>query len=410
MKPTTSAIGLALAIASASFAVPASAQQNAQQAEAPAITPSKGAHKAILALQEAVNANDVANIPARLAEAEAAATTAEDRYLVAMLRYKAGNAANDNASKAAALEALIASGLAQPQHLAGLHGELANAYIGLQQKDRAAVALDRLLKLDPDNVEAAILVANLKKDQGQAGQAVAQLQSTIAADAASGGRADERLYKHAVQLAYDAKLPNAVELSRQWVAAYPTTENWRNALRIYRNLQRPPEPVLLDLLRLGRAVKALDGTIDYHPYAYAAIQDLSPAEAKAVVEEGITGGSIDGSEKLYRDILAEATTKSAGQRERLAALSSDALASPTAKMAITAGNIHYGYGDYAKAAELYRAALGKTGVDKDLANLRLGMALARSGDSAGATAALNAVSGQRAEVAKFWLAYLKTRG
>ena len=66
---------------------------------------------------------------------------------------------------------------------------------------------------------------------------------------------------------------------------------------------------------------------------------------------------------------------------------------------------YYGYGDYAKAADLFRAALGKQGVDKDLANLRLGMALARAGDKAGATAALNAAGGAQAEIAKLWLTY-----
>lgn len=422
MKSTMSAIGLSVAIAAGSAAGPASAQYapttptpmptgtGAQEApaEAPAIAPSRGAHKAILALQEAVNANDTANIPARLAAAEAAAKTAEDRYLIAGMRYKAAVAANDNAGKAAALEALIASGLAQPQQLPGLYGELANAYIATQQKDRAAAAIERLIAVEPNNVQAAILLANTRKEQGRAAEGVALLQKSIAS-AAARGRADERLYQHAVQMAYDARLPVAIDLSRQWVAAYPTSENWRNALRIYRNLERPPESILIDLLRLGRAVNALDGTVDYHPYAYAAIEDRTPAEAKAVVEQGIAAGKIDGSEKLYRDILAEATTKSAGQRERLPALSSDARASSTASMAITAANIHYGYGNYAEAAELYRAALGKSGADKDLVNLRLGMALARAGDKAGATAALNAVTGARAQIAKYWLTYLQTR-
>jgi hypothetical protein len=35
------------------------------------------------------------------------------------------------------------------------------------------------------------------------------------------------------------------------------------------------------------------------------------------------------------------------------------------------------------------------------------MALARAGDKAGATAALNAVSGTRAEIAKFWQLYVQ---
>jgi hypothetical protein len=38
------------------------------------------------------------------------------------------------------------------------------------------------------------------------------------------------------------------------------------------------------------------------------------------------------------------------------------------------------------------------------------MSLAASGDKAGATAALNLVTGARAEIARYWLTYLATRG
>ena len=76
---------------------------------------------------------------------------------------------------------------------------------------------------------------------------------------------------------------------------------------------------------------------------------------------------------------------------------------------MTIADAYYGYGDYAQAIELYRAALTKTGADKDLVNLRIGMALARSGDKVGATAAFGAAGGAQAEVAKLWLAYLTTK-
>jgi hypothetical protein len=63
--------------------------------------------------------------------------------------------------------------------------------------------------------------------------------------------------------------------------------------------------------------------------------------------------------------------------------------------------------DYAKAAELYRQAIGKPGVDPNVANMHLGIALARSGDKAGATTAFNAVTGNLAGIAKYWLIYVK---
>jgi predicted Zn-dependent protease len=69
----------------------------------------------------------------------------------------------------------------------------------------------------------------------------------------------------------------------------------------------------------------------------------------------------------------------------------------------------YGLGDYAKAAEMYRAAKAK-GADANLVNLRTGIALAASGDKAGAVAALNSVGGARAGVAKYWLLYLQNKG
>jgi hypothetical protein len=53
--------------------------------------------------------------------------------------------------------------------------------------------------------------------------------------------------------------------------------------------------------------------------------------------------------------------------------------------------------------------MGKPGVDAGVANLHIGMALARAGDKAGATAALNAVTGPRADIAKFWLTYVNQK-
>jgi len=75
---------------------------------------------------------------------------------------------------------------------------------------------------------------------------------------------------------------------------------------------------------------------------------------------------------------------------------------PTAFVRV--GDRYYAAGNYAKAAALYRQGLAK-GSDANLTNLRLGEALARSGDKAGAVSALSAVGGELAELAKLWLVY-----
>jgi predicted TPR repeat methyltransferase len=74
---------------------------------------------------------------------------------------------------------------------------------------------------------------------------------------------------------------------------------------------------------------------------------------------------------------------------------------------LVTGDAYYGYADYAKAAGLYKQAVGAANVDQATAHLRMGMALAKSGDKAGATKAFEAVAGgPREALAKYWLVYL----
>jgi tetratricopeptide (TPR) repeat protein len=81
---------------------------------------------------------------------------------------------------------------------------------------------------------------------------------------------------------------------------------------------------------------------------------------------------------------------------------------PAGSTLIKIGDRYYGMGKYTNAVDIYRKALAKPGTDANVANLHIGMALARSGDKAGAAAAFKSVSGSLAEVAKFWLLYVQS--
>jgi predicted Zn-dependent protease len=133
-----------------------------------------------------------------------------------------------------------------------------------------------------------------------------------------------------------------------------------------------------------------------------------PGEALTVLNDGIKAGVVNASKSPFKEELEQAKQKSAGEEASLEAAAKSALGGATAKAATATGDLHYTYGQYAKAAEIYRAALKKPGADASMVNLHLGMALARAGDKAGATAALNAVTGPRADVAKYWLAYVSS--
>jgi TolA-binding protein len=122
------------------------------------------------------------------------------------------------------------------------------------------------------------------------------------------------------------------------------------------------------------------------------------------MDAGVASDVVDPTNPQYRDIISGLKGK---PKATAADLTAAAKMSPSATNLLRIGDRYYGMGDYAHAADIYRQVLSRSDADKDVANLHLGMALARSGDKAGATAAFNAVTGGRAEIAKFWLAYVK---
>jgi len=93
----------------------------------------------------------------------------------------------------------------------------------------------------------------------------------------------------------------------------------------------------------------------------------------------------------------------ASDRKSLPGLEKEAARASNGRMAFGTADAYLGYGDYAKAASLYRTALTKGGVDADVTNTRLGFALGKTGDAAGAEQALALVTGSpRAQLAKYY--------
>jgi tetratricopeptide (TPR) repeat protein len=428
MKFTTSAIALA-AVATAAPALaqyenrapmnstpqvpqvpeqtaPTAQPQQGQSAQIVTHTPkvSKEAMKALQDLQTSVNAKDMAAIPAKVAAAQAVAKTGDDRYVIGLMQLKAGANAKDNAMIASGIEAMLASGSVAANEQYPLYLALGQAYSGADQGAKAAQAYQHALQLNPSSVESIAGAAEAKATAGQSAEAVALLQKGIALQQASGQKAPEAWYRRAVALAYDAKQPAAVDIARQWLAAYPSTASWHDALTIYRNLYHPDVGNTLDLLRLASAAGSMSDPADYAIYAESAAEQGNFGEAEAIIAQGQAAGKVNPSDPLFRDLVAGLKAKQVATDADLAEAAKTAT-SNGALMGI--GDRYYGMGNYSKAVELYRAALAK-GADASLANLHIGMALARSGDKAGATAALNAVTGPRAELAKYWLIYLNT--
>lgn len=367
---------------------------------------SSKAQKAIIDLQTTVNKNDVANIPAKLAAAKAVASTADDRYAIGELQLKAALHANDNAGMFTAVDAIAGSGFVDAASSAKLYKSLGGQFYNAKQFDQAMVAFQKASTVDPRDSEAIDLLGESQLAQGQKAEAAATFQRAIQLSTASGQKPDEALLKKAVSAAYEAQLPLAVQLGREWAMDYPNPDSWRNSIAIYRNMTHPDEEGTLDLLRLMQATNAMTSPHDYALFAEADADQSNYNEAQAVIDAGIASHMVDPSSAEFRDLVAGLKSK---PKATAADLQAATKMSTSSVNLLHIGDRFYGMGDYANAATIYRQVLAKPDADKDVANIHLGMALARSGDKAGATAAFNAVSGPRAEIARYWLAYLQQR-
>ena len=411
---TSTALALVAALAAAPAAAQygaAAQQQPAPQSApatpaAPTIKPSSKALKAIVDLQDTVKKNDFANVPAKVAAAQAVASTKEDRYLIGRLQLDAAQAAKDNAALAAAIDTIAGSGYLDTAKVGGLYQDLGGIYFNAKQYPQAAAAYQKALAADSRNAEASRMLGITLFQQGQKSEAAAALQKFIQASTAAGQKPTEDTYRIAVQSAFDAHLPAANDLARQWLAAYPSADSWRNSIAVYRNLNQLDTEATLDLLRLMQATGALTTAGDYELFAATTFDQSNYNEAQAVMDAGLAAKVLDPSNSQVRDILGALKTKNKATAADLATAEKSA---QNATAFVRIGDRYYAMGEYAKAAELYRKAIGKPGVDANVANLHLGMALARTGDKAGATAALNTVTGPRADIAKFWLAYVNQK-
>jgi tetratricopeptide (TPR) repeat protein len=361
-------------------------------------------------LYDAVHTQDWAGANAALPAAQAGVQSPTGRYIVGQLILEIGRGTQSQQVQSQAVDAMLASGGAPAEVVPQLLAAQAGFALQAQNYAAAEPPLTRLVELNPNDVDRISQLAAVKVRLNKRPEAYTLYRRALELGGANGQHPSESLYRQALALAYEGRMvAPALELSRALVTAYPTPENWRTAFGIYRDLAGQSGGTDLDVGRLMRAAGVLTSERDYFQYAQAANRAGLPGEVKAVVEEGLGRNVFQASAPDARAMLTSATAQMAEDRASLARLRTQALAAAEGRIARRTGDALYGYGQYAEAAELYRAALQKGGEDPGLVNVRLGTALAAAGQRAEAEAAFRAVTGgDRAELARFWLLWLST--
>lgn len=392
-------------------ATPAIAQKkNDKAAAAPA--PPKLSKPVAAALQEAQKlqqAGDNAGSLAKIAEAEAVPNpTPDDTYMTAALKLNAAIALKDNDQIEKSLTTMLATGKVSPDNKTKFLKTVGS--LALQRKDYATAtrSFEQLVAENPNDSESIIGLAELYYAQKQSSKAIDSISQAIAASKAAGQPAPESWYRRRLAIAYDGKQSQAIQASAlDLVRSFPNAVNWRDAVIITRDsFPKLDDQTELDFLRLQMATGSLAGERDFVEYADTALSRGFPGEASTVLAEGVRRNVLVASKPLIAELRKSADGKVPADKASLPGLEKDIKGNP--KIALATGDAYYGYADYAKAAGLYKQAIGAPTVDQATANLRLGMALARSGDKAGAATAFQAVSGggPREALAKYWLVHL----
>lgn len=411
------AAALMAGVAGIAVSAPAAAQKKKEEQKGPALKLSKGVQAAAAAAQTAIGAKDFATATTQLATAQAAAKTDDDRYIVSALQLQmeatkiqdaraANQTANEDGLKAP-LNALITNPKTPAPDVAKYNYQLGVMAANAKDSAGAIQYFQRAQQLGYNDPNLPLQMVKLKMDAGDIAGGSAELEKAIDAQVAAGQKPSEDLYRYAIAKTNQKKMgPETIGWIKRYVVAYPSSKNWRDGLVTYGMTQSSAVTLdkgqKVDLYRLMRSTKSLADQYDYENYAQWTYDLGLPHETKAVLEEGKASGKIPASSTSASELLKLATQAIATEGS-LAPVEAKAKAGANGRIAANTGDAYLGMGNNAKAVELYRVGLQKGGVDNDAVNTRIGIALANSGDKAGAKEAFAAVKGApRADIASMW--------
>ncbi|WP_298674552.1 tetratricopeptide repeat protein [uncultured Sphingomonas sp.] len=413
------AAALLTGVGSIALVTPAAAKE--KKAEEPKAAPlklSKDVQPLAAKAQAALQAKDYATAEPLIQQVSAAAKSDDDKYIASIFQLqlavgKAPNGQIDDNQIKGPIDALIANPRTPQADQARFNYQRGIIAANAKQPQEALAFFQRAQQLGYNDPNLPLQMVKIKMEAGDIAGGSADLEKSMAAQIAAGQKPDEQLYRYAMAKTLQKRMiPDSIGWMKRYITAYPTAKNWRDIVFVY-GIQQGSAVTLdkaqkVDLFRLLRMKKALADQFDYEIYAQYAIDLGLPNEGKAVIDEGRAAGKLPADSVTANDLYRVAKQSIANEGS-LDPLDAKAKAAANGKLAAGTADAHLGAGNYAKAIELYKVALQKGGVDADAVNTHLGIALANSGDTAGAKAAFELVKGApRADIASFWLTALST--
>lgn len=405
-----SRVAVAAVLAAVTISAPAVAQKAKPAAAAAGPKLSKPVQSLLAQAQTAQTAGDHPGALTLLNQALVVPkATAEDKLWTYRLMLNSAQATKDNALLKTAIEGSLSTGMVTPTDEVKFRTALRG--LALQAKDYqgAIQQASKMAALSPNDAKLQYELSGVYQLANQQKLAYDAASKAIATAKASGTAVPEEYYKSAAKLALDNNMTaEFASTSAGWLGGYPTAENWRTILTLFRDSAKFDDQGSLDVFRLMHVTGSLASEKDYYEYAETANSRGYPGEAKLIIDEGLAKGKLSTAKTYTKELQAVVNPKVARDKASLAGLEGDAKKAANGKLALSTGDAYLGHGNFAKAIEMYQLALQKGGIDAATANTRLGIAYGKSGQKAQAEAAFKAVAsgGPRQQLAEYWLIWL----
>lgn len=351
---------------------------------------------------------------AQLDDAYAKIGNADDKFLAGQLALNLGNIAVDKSIQRRGLVSMVESGKLPAADTAKYNYYIGGLAYDLKDYAGAVAALQSAIAGGFTDPTAKAVLAEAQNSSGQTTAGLATLKELVESAKAAGQPVQPEWLDRGVQWAYNGKMAaESMEWATMRLEADPSQFNWISAAQIVREKLNLGSNDSIDVSRvLDRAgalkVSSQSATREYIEYIQSAVGKagvLYPGEVVKVATKGVAIGALQKTDPFVNDALTEANRRLAADKASLAGLERDARApAATAKTATIAADTFLSYDDYAKAEALYTIALGKPGVETDVAQLRLGIAQLGQGKTAEAKASFAKVSGVRKPLARLWTA------
>ncbi|MBC2777784.1 hypothetical protein [Parasphingopyxis marina] len=261
------------------------------------------------------------------------------------------------------------------------------------------------LHYDPNNADAHIQVALASFNAGDHPAGYQHARDAFRVARADGGAIDSSWLSVPFRFAFETRdMARTIEFGTEYVKEQPSATNWNEVIRVFQTVGEFDDAGNLDALRLMRAANAFDAA-SVNEYIQIAARRGLPNEAKTVYDAAVAGNAIPANPTIASELDADipADRSSLGESE------AQARSAANGRIALNTGDAFASYGQNEKALELYAVAAEKGGVDAGTVNLHRGNVLFNLGRMDEARQAFEAVTGDRAGHAAFWLQLIDQR-